>query len=244
MEKRRSIMQAMRKNSGIVVRAVVIPTIVAVGSTGCSTGPSYDQLRREGQIAMINGQYGPSRYLLQQAEAKSQRLRVENLHDLGVAHVMVAKEKFAQMNPAAAFRDLDAAIDYYSRGIEAHPGHQSCLEGKNIALELKGQFEEALKHAEWAAEFVGPSARQQIFLASELEERGDFDGAMLRYQQAVAMEPRNQRAHVAYAEFLTRHNQATAAAREFQEAARLSPRGHITVEQPARAEPQPTLANP
>ena len=225
---------------------VVSTMISAAFLVGCSSGPSYDQLRREGQIAMINGQYGPSRYLLQQAERKSHRLRVENLHDLGVAHVMVAKEKFAQMNPAAAFRELDAAIAYYSRGIEAHPGHQSCLEGKNIALELKGQFEQALKQAEWAAEFVGPSARQQIFLASELEERGDFDGALLRYQQAVAMEPKNPGAHQAFAEFLSRHNQETAAAYHFEQANLWSSPGRRLVQRapsPASS-PDPLPATP
>jgi tetratricopeptide (TPR) repeat protein len=211
---------------------------------GCNNGPSYDQLRREGQVAMINGQYGPSRYLLQQAEGKSQRLRVENLHDLGVAHVMVAKEKFSQMNPAAAFRELDAAIDYYSRGIEAHPGHQACLEGKNIALELKGQFEEALKHAEWAAEFVGPSARQQIFLASELEERGDFDAALLRYQQAVSMEPRNPAAHVAFAEFLKRHNMDDAAAHHLQQAEQLNPRTRRIAQRSTSRNPDTTSVTP
>lgn len=207
---------------------------------GCSSGPSYDQLRREGQVAMIKGEYGPSRYMLQQAERKSHRLRVENLHDLGVAHVMVAREKFAQMNPAAAFRELDAAIDYYSRGIEAHPGHQACLEGKNIALELKGQFEEALKHAEWAAEFVGPSARQQIFLASELEERGDFDAALLRYQQAITMEPRNPSAHFAFAEFLNRHNMEGAAAHHLQEGERLNSGGRRIANRSATHHPDST----
>ncbi len=211
---------------------------------GCNSGPSYDQLRYEGQVAMIEGKYGPARYMLQDAEEKSQRLRVENLHDLGVAHVMVSKEKFAQMNPAAAFRELDAAIDYYSRCIEAHPGHQACLEGKNIALELKGQYEEALKHAEWAAEFVGPSARQQIFLASELEERGDFDGAMLRYQQAVAMEPRSAGAHLAFAEFLKRHNQDSAAAIQYQEADRLASHGHRLANKAATQGPETTPVTP
>ena len=211
---------------------------------GCSNGPSYDQLRREGQVAMINGQYGPSRYMLQQAEQKSHRLRVENLHDLGVAHVMVAKEKFSQMNPAAAFRELDLAIEYYARGIEAHPGHQACLEGKNIALELKGQFEEALKHAEWAAEFVGPSARQQIFLASELEERGDFDAALLRYQQAVAMEPRNPAAHVAFAEFLKRHNMDDAAAHHLQLAEQLNHRTRRIAQRSTVRNPDTTSVTP
>lgn len=220
-------------------------TVLAAVLTGCQSAPSYDVLRREGQIAMINGEYGPARYKLLEAERKSHRRRVENLHDLGVAHVMVAKERFAQMNPAAAFRELDSAIDYYSRGIEAHPGHQSCLEGKNIALELKGQFEEALKHAEWTAEFVGPSARQQIFLASELEERGDFDGALLRYQQAVAMEPRNPNARVAFAEFLTRHNQTSAAEEQMQEANRLRDRNHwFAKKQRGEAAPMTTPSAP
>ncbi len=227
-----------------VNNTLVLSLAIPFALSGCNNGPSYDQLRREGQISMINGQYGPARYMLQQAEGKSQRLRVENLHDLGVAHVMVAKEKFAQMNPAAAFRELDAAVDYYSRGIEAHPGHQACLEGKNIALELKGQFEEALKHAEWAAEFVGPSARQQIFLASELEERGDFDAALLRYQQAVAMEPKNPNAHVAFAEFLGRHNNEAAATYHLQEADRLNPRGKRIAQKPAMQNTETTSVTP
>jgi|CXWL01.1.fsa_nt_gi tetratricopeptide (TPR) repeat protein len=236
-------MDRHRRSSNTLIGALALP-LVAFALSGCNNGPSYDQLRREGQISMINGQYGPARYMLKQAEGKSQRRRVENLHDLGVAHVMVAKEKFAQMNPAAAFRELDAAVDYYSRGIEAHPGHQACLEGKNIALELKGQFEEALKHAEWAAEFVGPSARQQIFLASELEERGDFDAALLRYQQAVAMEPKNANAHLAFAEFLKRHNQDGAAEIQFQEAQRLQSHGRRLAQKPAMQNPEPTFASP
>jgi len=217
--------------------------VLALGLGACNTGPSYDQLRYEGQVAMINGQYGPARYMLQQAEQKSQRLRVENLHDLGVTHVMVSKEKFAQMNPAAAYRELDLATQYYARCIEAHPGHQACLEGKNIALELKGQYDEALRHAEWAAEFVGPSARQQIFLASELEERGDFDGALLRYQQAVAMEPQSANAHLAYSEFLKRHGQDSAAAAEFAEAERLRSHRHL-VQRAAPRELEPTPVTP
>lgn len=229
----------------VVRRTIKTPFVICsllIAASGCNTGPSYDRLRYEGQVAMIGGQYGPARYLLQQAEKKSQR-RVENLHDLGVAHVMVSKEKFAQMNPAAAYRELDAATEYYSRCIEAHPGHQACLEGKNIALELKGQYDEALKHAEWAAEFVGPSARQQIFLASELEERGDFDAALLRYQQAVAMEPKSANAHLAFAEFLKRHGKESAAAAQFEEAQRL--RSHRRLVQ--RAVPrsaESTLATP
>jgi len=187
---------------------------------GCEA--QYPTLRREGQMAMLDGQYGPARYLLLNADGKSHR-KVETLHDLGVCSVMVAKQKFRERNQAAAFRELDNAVAYYRRAIDDVPGHQASLEGLNIALELKGQFEEALKHAYWTAEFVGPSARQFVFLGNELEQRGDFDGAMLRFRQAVTVEPRNAQARIAMAKFLIRHNQSEAAEDELVEASVLDP---------------------
>ena len=144
---------------------------------GC--GPGYRELRRHGQLAMLDGAIGPACIFFKQADEHKPR-EVENLHDLGACSILLAKEKFQQMNHAAAMREVDAAVAYFTAAIDAQPGHQASLEGKNIALELKGQFDEALKHAEWAAEFVGPSARQYVFLAQELEERGDRDGALLR----------------------------------------------------------------
>ena len=208
---------------GLAALATFVTTL-----PGC--GPSYHQLRKEGQIAMLNGQYGPARYMLLQTEAKRHR-NVENLHDLGACSVMLAKERFALMNHAAAFRELDVAIDYYSRAIEEHPGHQASLEGKNVALELKGQFQKALEHAEWAAEFVGPSAKQYVFLADELEQRGDLDGAFLRYRQAVAVEPKNAVAHVAFARFLLRNENERAGMSELREANRLNPRDEWVAQQ-------------
>lgn len=188
--------------------------------TGCEA--HYPTLRREGQMAMLDGQYGPARYLLLNADNKAHR-KVETLHDLGVCSVMVAKQKFRERNQAAAFRELDNAVAYYRRAIDDVPGHQASLEGLNIALELKGQFEAALNHAFWTAEFVGPSAKQFIFLGNELEQRGDFDGAMLRFRQAVTMEPRNANAHVAMAKFLIRHDKRDAAEDYLVEASILDP---------------------
>jgi tetratricopeptide (TPR) repeat protein len=193
--------------------------IVLIG--GCEA--QYPTLRREGQLAMLDGQYGPARYLLLNADNKAHR-KVETLHDLGVCSVMVAKQKFRERNQAAAFRELDNAVAYYRRAIDDVPGHQASLEGLNIALELKGQFEEALKHAFWTAEFVGPSAKQFVFLGNELEQRGDFDGAMLRFRQAVTMEPRSAQAHVAMAKFYIRHGQRDEAESNLVEASILDPR--------------------
>ncbi len=214
--------------SGVSLIAVAIYCIVAALIGGCR--PNYQQLRNEGQMAMLNGEYGSARYLLLNADEKSHR-RVEILHDLGVCSVMVAKQKFAERNHAAAFRELDNAIAYYRRAIDESPGSYASLEGLNIALELKGQFEEALQQAEWAAEFVGPSAKQQIFLAQEYEQRGDLDGALLRYRQGVAMEPNNPKAHIAIAEFLIRQDNDNAATYHLIKANRLDPRNEWVAEQ-------------
>jgi len=219
--------------SGVSLLVVAIFCIAAALFGGCN--PNYRQLRHEGQIAMLNGEYGPARYLLLNAEDKAHR-RVETLHDLGLCSVMVAKQKFKERNHAAAFRELDNAVAYYRRAINECPGHQASLEGLNIALELKGQFEEALKEAEWAAEFVGPSAKQQMFLADELEQRGDLDGSLLRYRQGVAMEPDNAKAHIAIAQFLMRHDNEAAAFHHLVEANRIDPKNQWVNQQLAANE--------
>lgn len=201
-----------------VIATIAVAGIITLG--GC--GPNYRELRIQGQQAMIQQSYGPARYFFLKADEKKAR-RPENLHDLGVCSVMLARQKFAQRNEAAAMRELDAAIGYYRQAIDASPGHQAAIEGLNIALELKGQFDEALKTAEWAAKFVGPAAKQYLFLAQELEERGDIDGALLRYRQAVAVEPNSAEAHRTFAKFLLSHDNEEAAVYHLQTAYRLDP---------------------
>jgi len=217
---------------------VSLVTVLLVSQTGC--GPSYLQLRREGQRAMLNKQYGAARVLLLQADEKKRR-DLQNLHDLGTCSVMLAKERFDQMNHAAAMREVDAAIAYFSRAIDAHPGHQASLEGKRIALKLKGQFDEALQQAEWAAEFVGPSAKQYVLLAAELEERGEFDEALVRYRQAVAVEPRNAAAHKAFARFLLAHENEEAAVFHLRESYKADPGDPWVVQELAKRRAIPAL---
>ncbi len=218
---------------------VVIALALTAALSGC--GPDYRVLRRQGQSAMLDGMYGPARYFFRQAESLKPR-RIQNLYDLGACSVMLARDKFQQMNHAAAMRELDSAVAYYSQALDVHPAHRPSIEGKNVALELQGQFDEALKHAEWTAEFVGPSAGQYVFLASELEERGDVDGALLRYRQAVAMEPDDLEAHTAFARFLLRHNNEAAAIHHLQLAYKLSPLDEWVVEQLATRGALPPLA--
>ena len=194
-------------------------------------------------MAAIRGDFGPARYLFREAAEKRPN-RVENMHDLGFCSFMLAREKYERANRAAAMREVDAAIEYYTGAIDSHPGHRASIIGKNLALELKGQFDEALKHAEWAAEFVGPSADQHIFLAQELEERGNVDGALLRYRQAVAIEPDNAVAHVTLAKFLLRHRNEPAAVYHLQIAYQLDPRDQWVRDELIARGQLPTLAPP
>ena len=202
-------------------------SIILLGS-GC--GPTYHEYWRDAQFAMMDGKYGPARDFLVQCERRRPR-NVENLHDLGVCSMMIAEEKFKQMNHAAAMRELDRSIAYFNSALDDTPDYQVSIEGKNRALELKGQFEDALKQAEWTAKYVGPSAREYIFLARELEERGDKDGALLRYRQAVTMEPKNIEGYVAMAQFLIRERNEPEAVRYLQEAHTINPRDEWVVEQ-------------
>ncbi|UCE60221.1 MAG: hypothetical protein JSU63_00440 [Phycisphaerales bacterium] len=224
-----------------IALSFITPAVLAIGLLASGCGPTYRELRWHGQRAMLDGAHGSAAVFFQQAEEKRPG-KVDNLHDLGVCSVMLARDRFQEKNHAAAMREVDAAIAYYTAAIETHPGHQASLEGKNIALELKGQFGEALKHAEWAAEFVGPSAKQYIFLASELEERGDRDGAWLRYRQAVAVEPANPAAHRAFAKFLLVNNNEKDAVWHLQAAYRLDPTNKWVLEELASRGAVPPLA--
>jgi tetratricopeptide (TPR) repeat protein len=190
---------------------------------------------------MARGAYGPARVFLRQADDMRPR-NPDNLHDLAVCSVMLARDKFDQGNYAAAMRELDEAVAFYSTAIDVYPGHQASIEGKSVALKLKGQFEEAMKHAEWAAEFVGPSARQYILLARDLEATGDKEGALLRYRQAVAVEPRNPEAHTEIAKFLLENHNEPAAVQHLQMAYRLNPRAAWVVDELTSRGALPPLA--
>ncbi|RME38786.1 MAG: hypothetical protein D6788_06750 [Planctomycetota bacterium] len=221
-------------------RVLFVGLSISIVSAGIGCGPHYRTLRREGQSLMAAGKFAAAKQLFLQAEDKSPR-HVDNLTDLGACSVMLARQRLAEMNQAAALREVDDAIAYYSRALDVYPGHQPAIEGKNVALELKGQFEQALKEAEWTARNVGPAAKNYLFLARELEERGDVDGALLRYRQAVAIEPRNVDAHIAFARFLLKHDNEKAAVHHLQAAYRLDPLNEWVMDQLARRGKLPPL---
>ena len=202
--------------------SMLLPAVAALCVAGCTAEPDCHRIRLEGQRAMLQGDYRAARGLLRRAHELVPE-DPANLHDLGDCCLYFARDQFARRNAAAALREVDQAIAYYERAVHVAPGFQAALLGKNIALELKGRYEEAVRLAEWAVEFVGPSARQQLFLAAEMEERGDLDAALLRLRQAVAMEPNNPDAHEALGSLYHRIGRRELAVRHLTRACRLDP---------------------
>ncbi len=182
----------------------------------------FRRCRVEGQRALMDHNYAVARARFERAHHIWPG-DAENLFDLGTVHLYYAKALVTEGNQPAAARELDRAVRYFSRAVQARPGMQAALAAKNEALELKGLYDQALEQAEWASAFVGPRAREQVFLAGELEQRGDYDGALLRYRQAVAMERENPMAHAAIGQFLHRRGNRPMAVSHLKTAYKLNP---------------------
>lgn len=195
-------------------------TVLVVAAGGC--GPTFYQLRVDGQNAMREDRLAVAKDNFERA-ALMWPEDAQNLFDLGAVHMALARKRLNEQNTPAAMRELDRASDCFSRAIEAAPGMYAAVVAKNEALELKGRYDDALSTVEWNMTFLGPTARSQMFLARELEERGDLDAALLRYRQAVAIEPKNPAAHAAIGTFMLRLGNEHAAIEHLLRAYELNP---------------------
>ena len=187
---------------------------------GCE--PSFEQLRENAYTEMRTGNLIAARGLFKAAADKKPE-SPDVLYSIARIYHAFGELSLREKDIPGAMRDLDYALHYYDRAVEAYPGYEAALRGKNRVYELRGQFDQALQVARWAARNAGPNARQHAFLADELEERGDLDNALLRLRQAVKMEPRNARAHMELGRFHLRNRQPKLAAEEFQVAYQLDP---------------------
>lgn len=200
--------------------AVTLSVLLGVAVGGCA--PTYQDLRMEGHAALERKDYGVAKRLLKRAEhIKPQDWR--NLYDIGVCCLLAGDEKLQQRERVAAKRELDEAYDYFQRVAQARPGDEFAYRGMNVSLELKGEYEKALSEAEWAAQNVGPSVRLRVYLAQELEQRGDMDAALATFREAIDLDPNNSSAHYAFAQFLYRRGQDAEAMYELEWANRLAP---------------------
>jgi Flp pilus assembly protein TadD len=208
----------LSNNWRLHVPLLVCGTLLSL--TGC--GPSFEQLRQEGQKELAAGNWAAARGMFEDAFRVVPE-HAENMHDLGVCSMMIARHYIEDRDEPATKREIDRAIWSFERSTKAHPGYRPALIGKNRAEELKGQFDAALRTADWAANYVGPSAEQFLWLGAEYEERGDLDMAQLRYKQAQLMEPKNPKVFAALGRVQLHAGNKAGAARALHQALDLDP---------------------
>lgn len=213
-------MRRSKSSSGVGARHALWLILGLACATGCA--PKFEHYRERGTRLLAQQRYAAARGPLEAAHEMVPE-HADNLCDLAGCHIGLARDYLARDDQRAAGREIDKAINYYNRAIKSYPGYARALNGKNAALELRGSYNEALATAEWASRVVGPSARQQLFLARELAERGDADRALLAFRQAVAMEPDNPAAHWAIGTFYLDLGRRDEGIQHLQQAYRLDP---------------------
>lgn len=203
-----------------------LPVLAALGLLlplgGC--GPNYNTLRTQGLRHMDDGDYRAARRAFLAAEDRY-ALDAADLHNLGLCYLHVALDHSDRQNRAATLREIDRAVSCFQRALDLRPEMLNARRGLNVALEMKGYEDRALATAEWGAEYVGPDADHLLYLATELEQRGDLDQAYLRYRQAIAIDLNHYASRVRFAKFLFQRNSEQAAVRHLQAAYRINPAG-------------------
>ncbi len=217
---RRSFHPRLIARKPIIHSSIIIAAAAMFVTTGC--GPSFNLYRTRGIELLEQGRFAAAKGVFLEAHAMVPE-NADNLCDLAHCHMGIGRDYMLREDRRAAIREFDQAIIYYQRARQSFPGLERAIAGLNEAQELRGQYDEALQTAEWASRVVGPSARQQIYLAREYAERGDADRALLAYKQAIAMEPANPTPYWALGMFyieIGRHDDGIA---KIQQAYRLDP---------------------
>lgn len=205
---------AFRAGVGLTVAI----TMAYVG--GC--GPVVGEINQEGLKEYNAGRYIEAIGLFKTALNKD-ITRPETLYYTGRAYVGLAEERFRAGNPRMARRNLDDAVYYFDRAIQAFPGYLEAVQGKNRALELRGEYDKAIETLKESEKLLGPSAAYKIMIARDYEQRGDHDNALTAYRQAIALEPLNAVAHAELGRFYQRIGRKQDAIDELVRAHRINP---------------------
>lgn len=154
---------------------------------GCME-PSVSKLHEDGIREYQAGAVVNARGMFEEA-LKRDPEHYESAFYAGMCHKAVAREKLREEDYPGAMRELDMAGYYFGLAIESYPGYMAAIQQKAEVLEMKGQYEDAIRLAIWAKDNVGTDRGQLIMLAQKLAEGGDYDSALVRLRQAVALNP-------------------------------------------------------
>jgi tetratricopeptide (TPR) repeat protein len=190
-----------------------------LGTGGC--GPVVGEINQDGLKEYNAGRYIEAIGFFKTALNKD-ITRPETLYYLGRAYVGLAEDRFRAGNARMGRRNLDDAIYYFDRAINAFPGYEEAVQGKKRALELRGEYDKAIAVLKESERLLGASAKSRIQIAQDYEQRGDTDNALLAYRQAVALEPLDAVAHAELGRFYKRIGRKDDAIAELTRAHRLN----------------------
>ncbi|MCH8852138.1 MAG: tetratricopeptide repeat protein [Planctomycetes bacterium] len=210
----------MTRHKGNPHLITVLASATLLAACGCSA--TFHMYRTEGAKCFSEGRFAAAGGLFQEAYQMVPE-NADNLYDLACCRRAMGLDYLVRGDRFAAVREFDRAITWYNRALQSYPGDERTIAGLNDTLELRGRHAEALRTAEWASKMIGPSARQQLYLADEYAQRGDADRALVTYKQAVAMEPANPTPYWALGRFYLKLGRRADAVASLQQAYRLDP---------------------
>ena len=168
---------------------------VAVLSVVVGCTPDVKDLRAQGVDQFRSRQYVESMATLTEVLAQAPSDAQGNYY-MGLNYRALAARKFREDNVAAACRDLDTAVVYFTQAVKSWPNYMEAVASKNEALEARGKYAEALALAEGVAHVNrGDVPDHFIYLGNEYRERGDYDNALRAYKIALASDPGSARAY-------------------------------------------------
>lgn len=208
-------------------------TVMVIVAAGCSQ--NIDDLRVQGINEFRNRQYTQSMVSLRSILELDANDAQANYY-MGLNYRALAAEKLREDDLAAACRELDTAIIYFTQAIKTWPNYMEAVSSKNEALETRGKYDAALKLAERVANNNRGVSDHYIYLGNEYRERGDYDNAMRSYKIALAGNPNSSRTYAAMGKLYLKIGDQAHALDSFRKAYELNPHDSDVQDQLARLE--------
>ncbi len=194
----------------------LLPLAFAAGCT-----PDVSDVRREGVEQFRNNQYVESMATMRHVLELSPNDAQANYY-MGLNYRASAARKFRDGDVAAARRELDTALVYFTQAIKSWPNYMVAVASKNEALELRGKYDEAIAVAERVASNNRGQAEHFVFLGNEYRERGDYDNALRAYKLALSTDPTSSKAYACMGQLYQRVGNTALASDAFRRAYELN----------------------
>jgi tetratricopeptide (TPR) repeat protein len=193
---------------------------VALFAVGCTA--DVKDIRAEGIEQFRSRQYVESMATLRHGLDLNPNDAQSNYY-MGLNYQANAARKFRDGDVAAARRELDTAIVYFTQAVKSWPNYMAAVSAKVEALELRGKYDEALAVAERVADNNRGAAAHFIYLGNEYRDRADYDNALRAYKIALSTDPNSSKAYAEMAKMYLRIGDTALASDSYQRAQEINP---------------------